>query len=382
MQITKIHFHHLRIPLRMQFAQANQNTALSNSAVVRIQTREGTLGYGESCPRTYVTGESAAQVRQTLMDWRDELMSLSFESLEQIEAWTRLQLEGGKGPAAVCAIELALIDAWCWEYQKDLLEALNVKRAVEDVTYSGVLPYGSWDKLEPVVTGFDFPSWKFKAYEDLPQNIRRIREMKALLGSETDIRLDANGGWTLTMAREHISKSLALGVSSFEQPLAPDNDAEAANLVAEFGATATIMADESLCSFADAERLIAGRQCNHFSLKLSKNGGLFNTLRIYRLAQENGIPCQLSAHYGETSILSAAGLLLATLAPDLSHCEGALGTYLLREDITKIPLMTDAKGKISPIQQAFIGWPSAIDEMRLNQYSIRTELWERKAAMV
>jgi len=139
-------------------------------------------------------------------------------------------------------------------------------------------------------------------------------------------------------------------------------------LVAAFGKDAHIMADESLCSWADAQQLIASKACNHFSLKLSKNGGLFNTLRIYQLAQNNGIPCQLSAHYGETSILSAAGALLASLAPNLTACEGALGTYLLSEDITPTPFMVNKAGQVQATDLSFMGWPVQVEEARVKKY--------------
>jgi L-alanine-DL-glutamate epimerase-like enolase superfamily enzyme len=370
MQIQNISFHQLRIPLRVQFAQANQNTQRSNSIIVRIQTREGSIGFGECCPRTYVTGEEVESVGNCLADWQQDLPHLQFTTLDAIANWTAAQLQQGKGPAAVCAIELAMLDAWAWEYQKDLAQELGATKTSAEVQYAGVLPQGNWAKLGPIVKHLEFSSWKFKAYAELAPNLHRIREMKALMGTNTPLRMDANGGWSLALAREQISKAITQGVTSFEQPLAPADDEDAGQLVREFGDRASIMADESLCTYADAERLIAGGFCNHFSLKLSKNGGLLNTLKIYRLAQANGIPCQLSAHYGETSILTAAGLLFAMVAPELTACEGALGTLLLKEDLTSGPLMVDATGKIDAPALPFLGWPVAVDQRRLKQYSV------------
>jgi hypothetical protein len=100
-------------------------------------------------------------------------------------------------------------------------------------------------------------------------------------------------------------------------------------------------------------------------------------MRIYELARANGIRCQLSAHFGETSILSSAGALFASLVPELSALEGALGTYLLREDICMQPLMVENDGRFAAQAMSYIGWPVRIDEMRLNQYSVRTEYWKK-----
>ena len=372
MKVVKISFFHLRTPLRLQFAQANQNTQRADSVIVRLETEEGSVGYGEACPRTYVTGESADSLMEALQVKSQELRAESFTSLEEIENWTRAQLTAGAGPALICALELALLDAWCWEYQRDLLEELPLERSPQDVTYSGVLPFGNWQKLRPMLAQFSFSSWKFKARSEVTANEQRIKEMQDLFGHDLPIRMDANGGWSSDQARRQIEAGLALGVRSFEQPLEAGANAETRQLVQEYGAEARIMADESLCTLADAQRLIELQACNHFSLKLSKNGGLFNTLRIYQLAQENGIACQLSAHYGETSILSSAGLLFASMAGELTACEGALGTFLLSEDLTKTPVMVNRRGKIVAPELPFVGWPVPVNESSLKRNSVRT----------
>lgn len=374
MNITTMSFFHLRTPLRLQFAQANQNTRRADSVIVRLQTKEGSIGYGEACPRTYVTGESATGVMEALQQIKAELCQQSFATLADIETWTGQQLLAGAGPALVCALELALLDAWSWEYQQDLAEAFSLRRAPQEVSYSGVLPFGNWQKLRPLLAQFSFGSWKFKARAEVAANEQRIKDMQELFGNDLPLRMDANGGWNLEQARRQIEAGLALGVNSFEQPLEAQATKDSQKLVEEYGADARIMADEALCTLADAKSLIDFQACNHFSLKLSKNGGLFNTLRIYQLAQKKGIACQLSAHYGETSILSSAGLLFASIAHQLTACEGALGTFLLSEDITKTPVMINRQGRITGMELSFIGWPVPVNEDSLQRNSVLTEL--------
>ncbi len=373
MKIARLHIHHVRIPLRLAFAQANKRTRTSDSVVVRIQTTEGTVGYGESCPRTYVSGENSAGLFRSLGRLYDRLRSQTFDDVESIGAWTQALLTKGTGPAAVCALELALLDVWCKEHQTDLITILGGS-ALNTTAYSGVVPFGAWSQLEPILQAFSFPAIKFKAQADLAANCQRIDELRALFGPEAQIRLDANGAWSLDEARTHIEACLNKEVNSFEQPIAASHEKQMEPLVAEYGAEARIMADESIVTMADAERLVEKGRCNHFNLKLSKNGGILNTLRIYRYARRNGISCQLGAHYGETSILTAAGLVLAAMAPTLTNREGALGTYLLTEDIASQPLMIARDGTPPTIDTSFIGWPILIDPMQLNINSIRSDL--------
>lgn len=80
---------------------------------------------------------------------------------------------------------------------------------------------------------------------------------------------------------------------------------------------------------------LENRICNHFNLKISKLGGILSTLNVFELAQQHGVPCQLGSHFGESSLLSSAGALLAAkVEGKLTSCEGALGELLLAKDIT------------------------------------------------
>ena len=65
------------------------------------------------------------------------------------------------------------------------------------------------------------------------------------------------------------------------------------------------------------------------------------------MAQEHGIGCQLGAHFGETSLLTAAGLVVASLAEPLSSLEGAFGENLLERDVCEEALQFGEGGKLT-----------------------------------
>lgn len=377
MYLQKIHLHHVRIPLRVVFAQANQHTQTSDSVILRVQTRDGAVGYGESCPRTYVSGEDVQQVIKAINEWQEELWKTPFDDLETIYRWTLRKLDQGAGPAAVCAVELALIDTWCHENQMNIMDALASEWKT-DLPYSGVLPYGSWTTLSKVIAPFQLDCWKFKATANIADNRERIQQIKTLKGTGISLRTDANGGWSPENAANQIRMALNEGLSSFEQPLLPAQNDQMSALMQTYGNDARLMADESLVSFGDAQHLIADGFFNHFNLKISKNGGLFNTWRIYQLAAENGIACQLGAHYGETSILTAAGAAFTAMANRLTAVEGGMGTFLLQDDLTSQPLMMNTMGQLQGINDQLPGWPVAIDDLKLCHYSIATHMWEKR----
>ncbi|MEM8900937.1 MAG: hypothetical protein AAGC85_22675, partial [Bacteroidota bacterium] len=76
------------------------------------------------------------------------------------------------------------------------------------------------------------------------------------------------------------------------------------------------------------------------------NGGIFHCMRISKLAKAQGVSLQLGAHFGETSLLTAAAMLFASLEPELTSMEGGLGTHLLSKDVVEHSLSVNQKGKI------------------------------------
>ena len=346
MIIKNIKVRHVRIPLKISFKQANSLAPSSNSIIIELHTQNGFIGYGECCPRTYVTGENTEGVLTQINATVPALQGLSIMSFEALQNLILLELGSKLGPSALCAYDLALLDAFAKEKQTTILHLLGGKPA-ESLTYSGVVPIGKEARIRPILEAFSFSSIKIKVDPDFEKSKRRIDFIRSIYGNEIPIRLDANTSWSYIQAAEQIPRFIKLGVKSFEQPLLPERNLDMGFLNRHFGDQASIMADESLTDLNSAFELISKNYCNHFNLKISKHGGLLRSLRIYEIAQVAGISCQLGAHFGETSILSKAGIILASLAPSLTHLEGAFGTHILTEDIREPSIRFDRKGKIS-----------------------------------
>ncbi len=120
-------------------------------------------------------------------------------------------------------------------------------------------------------------------------------------------------------------------IKAVEQPVAKENldGLKAVSVHSKI----PIIADESVCSLNDAERLLAMRACHVFNVRISKCGGFLGSLAIMGLARKSGLRCQIGCQVGETGILSAAGRHLAGWFDDILYLEGSFGTWALREDI-------------------------------------------------
>lgn len=375
MKISKVLFREVNIPLRFQFAQSNNRAShSSSSAIVELHTTEGLVGFGEACPRMYVTGESMQSLEKDLQGISPQLADLRLERMEdwqrQLADWRRL----GVGPSALCALELAGIDLLCQFHQQSLAQQFELSDVGTPIRYSQVIPMFKPTKMAKLLERIQHlqpASLKLKASDELEDNLENIRLLRACFGEEVSIRLDVNAGWTLENAMAFIPAFLELGVNSFEQALPAEERAGLQLLTQRFGGEAQIMVDESLLTFEDAHYFLEHQLGNHFNLKISKLGGIFSALEIYRLAAANGVPCQLGAHFGETSLLSMAGIVLTKLAGPMSANEGALGEMLLERDIIHPSVQQDNKGHLDTVvalQQ--MGFSQGLNKDLLASYTV------------
>ncbi|MCB9306142.1 MAG: hypothetical protein H6565_06065 [Lewinellaceae bacterium] len=357
MKISKISVRRLQIPLRLRFEQSNSRAAYSDSTIVEINTGNNLIGYGESCPRPYVTGEDFVTVSRDIHDVADLLKQTAFKSIEDIRECVTVVLPRHMGPAAVCAVELALLDAWSKETGTPMAAALGATLPAR-VQYAGVVPLRSPEgaaQLMALMRHFAFKDLKLKIDANLDANLARIDAVRAVFPAHIPLRVDVNCAWSWDDAIRHIPALLKKGIWVIEQPFPTGQDADAARLQRHFGDDICLMADESLTTPATARHLLQQQACRRFNLKVSKHGGIFNTLSIYRMARAQGITCQLGAHFGETSILTAAGITLAAMAGPLTAMEGGLGTHLLEYDLVQPPLQIDAQAAIV-LGSEWVGW--------------------------
>jgi muconate cycloisomerase len=104
-----------------------------------------------------------------------------------------------------------------------------------------------------------------------------------------------------------------------------------------------------LTTVEEAELLLRQGGCGLFNLRISKLGGLVASHRIARIAGDSGVRLQVGCQVGESSLLSAAGRLLAATLPAYEALEGSFGTRLLESDVTEEPFEFGPRGE-APVQ--------------------------------
>lgn len=331
----------LRIPFARPFRHAGHERDRSDSVVVRVTTGGGVSGYGEGVPRPYVTGETVAgsveHISRRLLPrvlGADLDVTATSSALRRVH---RLLPEQACGDGVVwnasrCAVELAVVD--CLLRCRGVSLGATLPARGHEVTYSGVIGAGAPTTVAGAAhryraSGFQQIKLKVGRLEDLG----RVVLVRDIMGPSVSIRLDANGAFSRRDAEAFLPAVAAYGIDCVEQPLPRGDPSELAALRSV--SPVPLMADESVVTLRDAKRLIETEAVDYLNLRLSKCGGLHDTLAMAELARSAGVRLQLGCHVGETAVLWAAGRHMAAHLADLRFVEGSFGSHLLAQDVSE-----------------------------------------------
>jgi L-Ala-D/L-Glu epimerase / N-acetyl-D-glutamate racemase len=380
MRIVSAHLFALRIPFKRPFSHKLMTRDYSDSIIVKLTADSGETGFGEGMPRPYVTGETVSScldhIQRVLLPLvkQHDLSALSVHAgtmtlLSEINA-----LLPGVGNDSVvafnaskAAVELALVDMLLKQNGKSL--GSLVPPVSESVTYSAVIAADSTDTVRKIALKcgqYGIKQVKIKVGSG--DDYSRIATVRDTLGVSISLRVDANGAFDVKGALALLSSIQPFNIDCIEQPV-PRGDVDAMAQVKK-NSPVPVMADESLITERDAAELIEKEACDLFNLRISKNGGIFRTLRLAGIAREAGIGFQIGCQVGETAILSAAGRHVAAHLDDAKFVEGSYGALLLEEDIAYESVQFGYTGKAPLLTGTGLG--ICVREDLLQKYAEKT----------
>ena len=371
MKITNINVYPVRIPFSFSINHHLKNRAKSSSVVIAVHSNDGKTGYGEGAPREYVTGESLLEVTTALENAVIYCINRTINTVEDIdnlcaEFYAKYQL-----PSMISALEIALLDLLGQQQHCSISKFLTKEKSYP-ITYSGVLPHLSLDKLLQwlmFVKKMELRHLKMKV--GYPDDVENLALARKILGWDVDIRVDANRAWTMEQAIIKIKELEHFNISCVEEPLVAEEVHKLPHLSRKVATP--LLLDESVYTLKQAAYFANKIDTKQllFNLKISKSGGLRAASMIHKFAKANGIACQLGCNVGETAILSSAGRLFAQ-THDLKYLEGSFAPFFMEEDIGTEPLVFSKKGTAQRLVGDGLG--ISIDLKKLEKHSMPVEL--------
>ncbi|MFO6504609.1 muconate/chloromuconate family cycloisomerase [Corynebacterium freneyi] len=342
----------LDIPLIRPHGFATTTATAQPILLVEVTTADGVRGWGEGVvPGGPWWGGESVETMKAIVDRYlapvmvgrrlDELAGI-MRDLEKVVANARF---------AKAAVDVAMHDAWARALGIPVRDLLGgAVRDGIDVTWAlGVLPLDvALKEIDERMNGVGHRSFKLKmGAGDPAEDTARVAELTRALADAVpggvSIRIDVNARWDRLTALRHLPTLADAGVELFEQPT-PAHDLDTLREITRRTGV-PVMADESVCSPADALAVVRAEAADVIAVKTTKLGGLRESMKTVAIAETAGLACH-GATSLEGPIGTAASVHFACATEGISYGSELFGPMLLKETYTQTDLVY-ADGRIT-----------------------------------
>ncbi len=305
-----------RARLRAPFGSAWGSIRDRDLLLLGLSAADGVTGWGEAAPLPGYDGVGLDDVRTALEDCRPVLADGDDAPLpELLAACARVAVL----PQALAAVDLALWDlagrragAPVWQ----LLGADAPREVAVNATIAAPDRAGAATAAADArAAGFGTVKVKVGSGDDAG----RLAAVRATVGPEVAIRLDANGAWSVPEAIAALGALVPVGIELCEEPV---HGLEALAAVADAVAV-PIALDESAREPGALERRAADAAC----LKVASAGGISGLLGAARRARAAGYEVYLASTLDGPLGIAAALHAAAVIAPDRACGLATLGLF-------------------------------------------------------
>ncbi|MFN8288835.1 MAG: dipeptide epimerase [Chitinophagaceae bacterium] len=357
--IRQAEIYKLSVPLTEPFTTSLGTEYAAENVLVRLLTEEGPVGFGECSPYMPINGESQDTCFAVGQYFAKALIGRNpLDTEGNIELMDKI-IYGNTSIKS--AFDMACYDLAAQYAGQPLWQFLGGeknKTIVTDYTVS----IGDPEKMAAdarKIKEQGYPAIKIKLGKDGFTDVERVRAIRAAVGDEIPLRIDANQGWRVNEAINTLVALAPFGIQYCEEPIARWKFMKLRKVKKH--SPIPIMADESCGDEHDAERLVELKACDMFNIKLGKSGGIFKALKIVKEAEKAGMHMQVGAML-ESRIGMTAFAHFALCHPLIQHYD--FDTALMfREDPVTGGIQYKANGVIEVPDTPGLG--AVIDEQRL-----------------
>ncbi len=314
--IREIELYKFSIPLIEPFTTSLGVDVSADNVLVKIKTNEGITGFGECSPYMPINGESqdtcfmVGQYFAKALKGKDPLQIEECINLMDKIIYANSSI---KSAFDIALYDIASQHAGLPLYQ--FIGGVNNKTIITDYTVSiGDINKMAADAVKIKEQGY--PAIKVKLGKHGPTDVERMKAIRAAVGNEIPLRIDANQGWAVEEAIETLKALAPLNIQHCEEPIARWNFMQLPRVKKE--SPIPIMADECCGDDHDAQRLIQLNACDYMNIKLGKSGGIFKALKMARMAEQANIHLQVGAML-ESRLAMTAFAHYALCSPVIEH---------------------------------------------------------------
>ena len=328
-----------------------------DAAILRIETDDGLVGWGEGKNAAGSAGSYAALVALLNTEVAPQLIGRNPGDItaiwEMLYSGTRAAKAAASGHAmpslarrgltiaAISAVDIALWDILGKHLNRPIWQLLGGRKADRLPAYAS----GGWAsateigaQLQGYIAQGGFKTVKMRI-GSMDPNIHtsalRARAARAALGPDIEIAVDAHGTYTVAEAKRFAHLVRDCDLAWFEEPVIGDDKQGMAEVRAS--TTIPIAAGESECTRFDFRDLATLRACDIFQPDPAFCGGITESMRIAALASTFNL--RFAPHLWAGAPCFFAGLHICAASPASFIVEYSSGANPMIHDLTEIPIL-------------------------------------------
>ncbi|GKV23596.1 hypothetical protein SLEP1_g33305 [Rubroshorea leprosula] len=306
----------LNVPLIAPFTIASSRLDKVENVAIRIELRNGCVGWGESPILPFVTAEDQTTAMAKASEACQLLRSYPAMTLGAVLREIGGLLPGHEFASVRAGVEMALIDAVANSIGIPLWRLFG--GATNTITTDITIPIVSPSEAAALASSYGkqgFTTLKLKVGKNLKADIEVLQAIR-MAHPKCSFILDANEGYKPAAAIEVLDKLHEMGVIPvlFEQPVHRD-DWEGLGHVSHYAKAkygVSVAADESCRSLSDVKKIVEGELADVINIKLTKVGVL-GALEIIEVARKSGLNLMIGGMVETRLAMGFAGHLAAGL---------------------------------------------------------------------
>lgn len=332
-KIARLEAWPVNVPLEAPYEMAPGVVAGIHRTVIRVTTEDGVVGLGEAA-----APEDSADLRG---DLGQRLIGRDTDELRAELGRVERPRPDHRSDAKVlirnplAGVEIALWDIAGREAGLPIYELLG-GACRDEIPFTEYFAYRAGREETPVAVAaycarmieeHDSPAFEGKvAVRALADDVRLAREVRAAIGPDRVLRLDANMGWRPETARRAVSLLEPVDIANLEEP------------VARFEAMADLRRSTTISFSAhtpDVELAAELGAPDALVVGLGFAGGIAGTRRLIADCEARGV--RFWFYSGDLGITTAAYLHIAAATPYLDHPSQSLLRWTTEDVITNGP---------------------------------------------
>ena len=271
MKITKIEAIPFAIPYRKPLRFASGEVHIAAHILVRVHSEDGMVGEAEAPPRPFTYGETQDSIKSMVEKvFAPELVGLSCLNREQLHAVMNRTVGN---PTAKSAVDMAVWDVIGQSLGLPVTTLLG--GFTDRMRVSHMLGFGSPESMvaeaERMRDLYGITTFKVKVgRRPFLLDVLVCRALRAGLGSDVELYIDGNRGWTASESLRALNAMSDLDLTLAEE-LCPADDVLGRKWLTSHSPI-PVVADESATTPGEVTRELLGGASNVISIKTARTG--------------------------------------------------------------------------------------------------------------